>query len=48
MKTIKQKIKRVNIEYIFSMKIFNSISMKLFSDNHWNYLINEKLKKGHF
>ena len=48
MKKIQQRIKRENIEFIFSTKIFNSIGMKLFTNNYWNYFINEKLKKGQF
>ena len=48
MKKIQQKIKRENIEFIYSMKIFTSIGMKLFTNNYWNYFINGKIKKGQF
>ena len=48
MKKIQQKIKRENIEFIFSTKIFNSLGMKIFTTNYWNYFINEKLKKGQY
>ena len=48
MKKIQEKIKIENIEFIFSMKIFNPIGINLFTNNYWNYFISEKIDKGEF
>ena len=48
MKKIQERIKIENIEFIFSLKIFNQIGIKLFNQNYWNYFIYEKINKGEY
>ena len=48
MKKIQERIKVENIEFIFSYKIFNSIGIKLFTLNYWNYFISEKIHKKEY
>ena len=47
-KQIQERIKRENVEFIFSMKIFNQIGMNKFINKYWNYFIDEKMNKGEF
>jgi len=48
MKKIQERIKIENIEFIFSYKIFNSIGIKFFTLNYWNYFISEKVYKKEY
>ncbi len=48
MRKIQEKIKRENIDFVFSSQLFNQISLKFFSQSYWNYFINRKISKGDF
>ena len=48
MKKIQEKIKIENIDFIFSMKIFNPMGINIFTHNYWNYFISEQINKGEF
>ena len=48
MRRIQEKIKRENIEFVFSSQLFNQLSLKFFSQSYWNYFINRKISKGDY
>jgi len=48
MRRIQEKIKRENIDFVFSSQLFNQLSLKFFSQSYWNYFINRKISKGDF
>ena len=48
MRRIQEKIKRENIEFVFSSQLFNQLSLKFFSQSYWNYYINRKISKGDY
>ena len=45
---IQERIKRENVEFIFSLKIFNQMGINKFINKYWNYFIEEKMNKGEF
>ena len=48
LRQIQERIKRENVEFIFSMQIFNQIGINNFVNKFWNYFIVEKRNKGEF
>ena len=48
LKAIQENNKKKDIEFVFNTKIFNQISIFVFSQNYWNYFIHRKIFTGDY
>ena len=48
LKSIQENNKKKDIEFVFNTKIFNQISIFVFSQNYWNYFIHRKIFLGDY
>ena len=48
LKVIQENNKKKDIDFVFSSKLFNQISIFVFSQNYWNYFIHKKIFMGDY